>query len=329
MISSIKRILGPYKEKFHLWQCAIFDLKRFDKFYSSKYDSDLTCENLSAWILQDKHRVEKALTLPKPRLNFGEIAVTRLTQNLHKYLSEYGTGEEFFFGVGALRAYKEFHENNGVSVPHFFNPGILEAYFDDKESSRVGTLGNSDLNKLHADHYTHVFQEFCLERYSCRNYRPDLVSAEKFKKVMDLAIKAPSVCNRQHWRVRVFTGEEKNIVLKHQNGNLGFTENIPHVALIVSDLSAFYKANERNQPFVDGGIFAMNFIYALRAYGISSCALNWCNDIAVDKSFYSQGYLVDSETVVLAIAFGYESEVARLAKSPRKNVQEFYHYDAS
>ncbi|MEZ9708136.1 nitroreductase family protein [Vibrio breoganii] len=328
MISTIKRILGPYKEKFYLWQCAIFDLKRFNQFYSSKYDSDLTRENLSAWILQDKHRIEKALTLPKPRLKFGEIAVTRLIQNLNRYLAEFGTSEEFYFGIGALRAYKEFHKQSGVTIPNFFDVGELSEYFSDNMSARVGTIGNSELNKLHTKNYTDVFKEFCLERYSCRNYKPDLVSGEEFKKVMELAIKAPSVCNRQHWKVRVFTGEEKNRILKYQNGNIGFTENIPHVALVVSDLSAFYKANERNQPFVDGGIFAMNFIYALRAYDISSCALNWCNDVFVDKDFYKQGYLRNSETVVLAVAFGYESEDARLAKSPRKNVQEFYHYDA-
>ncbi|MCK8078710.1 nitroreductase family protein [Vibrio sp. 1CM2L] len=327
MISSIKRILGPYREKLRAWQCAVFDLKRFDKFYSSKYDLDLNHDNLSAWILQDKHRVEKALTLPEPRLNFGEVAITRLIGNLNLLLMRHGTNEEFFFGIGALRAYKEFHENSGVMVPSFFNVGGLERYFSSNDSSRVGTINSSDLRKAHKNHYTNVFKEFCLERYSCRNYKPDLISTEEFEKVMELAIKAPSVCNRQHWKVRVFTGEEKNTVLKFQNGNLGFTENIPHVALIVSDLSAFYKANERNQPFVDGGIFAMNFIYALRAYDISSCALNWCNDVSVDKMFYALDYVDDSETVVLAIAFGYESEKARLAKSPRKNVKEFYCYE--
>ncbi|WP_219584364.1 nitroreductase family protein, partial [Vibrio parahaemolyticus] len=45
-------------------------------------------------------------------------------------------------------------------------------------------------------------------RVSCREFTTEKVSEEKVKGAIELALKTPSVCNRQLWKVRYFEGED-------------------------------------------------------------------------------------------------------------------------
>ncbi len=89
------------------------------------------------------------------------------------------------------------------------------------------------------------------------------------------------------------------------------------IAVISSDLSAFYIADERNQPFLDCGMFAMNLMYAMNAAGLDSCALNWCLPSNKESKFMDLGLIPSNEVVSLVIAFGYRNSGCRKAKSPR------------
>lgn len=48
-----------------------------------------------------------------------------------------------------------------------------------------------------------------MERKSIRAFKPDPVSREKVKEVLDIAINAPSAINLQPWEFTVVMGEEK------------------------------------------------------------------------------------------------------------------------
>ena len=137
----------------------------------------------------------------------------------------------------------------------------------------------------------------------------------------------PSVCNRQHWRAHFYSGKQKNEILAFQNGNTGFTENIPYIAVVTSDLRAFYTADERNQSCVDGGLFSMNLMYAMQSVGLSSCALNWCNSFISDFKFKKLKYVEKHERIIMVIGFGYSNDSGYYAKSPRLPVESFYNIE--
>ena len=87
-------------------------------------------------------------------------------------------------------------------------------------------------------------------------------------------MKAPSACNRQSCKVYFYkdknVNEELGIIIA---GNTGFDWEVQKYIVVTSDISAFYDPFERNQVYVDGGIFTMALVEALHYYGIASCIL--------------------------------------------------------
>lgn len=307
---------------------SFYDYLFFKKHYTKNSRMAEGKEKLEAWILQDKHRIEKAFTLPETRFCFGKEVIPRLISVLNRYKQSYGCSQVYYIGIGALKAYSEFHYNKGVELPDFYleNISLLDESDMEHELCNLAGYGRK-ISQGESKTENNRLSYFIKERRSCRNFditRNSEINAELLEKITALSIYAPSVCNRQHWRIHFFSGDKKNIVLKYQNGNAGFQQNIPFIAVVTSDIRAFYSADERNQPFTDGGIFAMNVMYAMQEFGLSSCPLNWCNSAIVDKKFRKLGFIPKNEAIVLVIAFGFSSEDAIYAKSPRLSVDNFY-----
>ena len=320
----MKKILGKIGRFFNLELNCLYDYIRFKKYYSSDSDTSKNKKNLEAWILQDKHRIEKGLSLPYPRYFFGELVLKRLFGHLCDYNKQWGKDRVYYIGLGAFKAYEEFHKNGQKELPDFFIKIKSTIEAEDFLEPTCELVGLGDI-VISDGKFIDFFEEFSLSRHSCRNYDTNKkITPDLIKKIMKLTIKAPSVYNRQHWQAHFFSGDMKNEILSFQNGNVGFTENIPYIAVITSDLGYFYTAHERNQPFVDGGIFSMNLMYAMHSYGIASCALNWCNSFHSDQSFLNKKYIKKSETVVMLLAFGYPNKSGSFAKSPRMDVSRFY-----
>lgn len=302
---------------FDLEILFLYDYLRFKKYYSTESKKNKDIEQLKAWILMDKHKVEKALSLPEVRHNFGLDLIKRLDSNLDKYRGLSSEDDCYKLGVGAIKAYKEFHENSNVKavVLNEINMSKYEEAMLDTITENVGVRVAPEYN---IDDFN--FDKFAKSRFSCRNYRQEEVPRSIIDKAVMSAIKTPSVCNRQHWKCHVFSGKKKDSILKLQTGNNGFTDVIPHVAVITSNLKSFYLPSERYQQYIDGGMFAMSFIYALHANGVQSCALNWSAYIMADVKIHE--IIPENESVIMVVAFGYAAESALVAKSPRKNIND-------
>lgn len=310
-------------KKVQLEMNFFHDYYLFKKYYTSETKNKENKDSLKSWILQDKHRIEKAFSLPIPRPGFGEMVLKRLSENLLKYRNENNKDYVYYIGVGAFKAYEKFHLESKLELPEFYQPFKI-IFQDDYTNEFCDLVG---YHKKERKENVFTFESFSSSRESCRNFDQEKskgITEDLIFSIIDNAKNAPSVCNRQHWHVHVFSGEKKNTVLQYQNGNAGFTDNIPYLALITSDLSAFYTVDERNQPFIDGGMFAMNFMYSLQAKGLSSCALNWCTSFYYDKKFTKLNYIPERQRVIVAIAFGIESDEYRVANSPRLETSSLY-----
>ncbi|AJR09501.1 hypothetical protein C9J03_02405 [Photobacterium gaetbulicola] len=318
----MKKFAKYLLEKSLLELNFISDYISFKKYYSKSSVKNKDKKQLEAWILQDKHRIEKALSLPEPKTGFGQDVVPRLCENLKLWSSNYTKEDVYYFGIGALSAYVEFHRVKAIALSEKIQFSLREIDEQDFQNEKISAAGVLPYPQINTD-FSDFFDDFSKTRHSCRNFSNQLITHDDILEVINQSIRAPSVCNRQHWKVHIFSGDKKEKVLSFQNGNRGFNENIPYVALITSDLKAFYSANERNQAFTDGGIFAMNFIYSLHSKGISSCALNWCNSFVVEHKFKKESFIPLNEKVIVAIAFGYPKDDALYAKSPRKDHKEF------
>lgn len=299
------------EEYCNLFAHFVYDFKKFQRNYSyiRKYKDQ---KALSYWILQDAHRVEKALSLPETRLGFGEWAISRLISYLVQYAKRFGKDDVYYVGIGALKAYEDFHQGK---LPDFFVRLFPAEFEQDLLSDKCELSGTAPVSQPLVEP---TFAELASNRHSCRNFDTKReVPAELLAKIVPIVMRTPSVCNRQHWRLHVLTGEAKRKFLSLQNGNNGFTDNIPYIAVVTSDMKAFYTAEERTQAYTDGGMFAMSLIYAFESSGIKSCPLNWCVSPEKDQAMYQFGIVPNNETVIMLIAFGYGNDKGEYAKSPR------------
>jgi hypothetical protein len=126
------------------------------------------------------------------------------------------------------------------------------------------------------------------------------------------------VCNRQSWRVHVFSeAADKAMILRHQNGNLGFGHLADRVLLVTADMRTFVSSGERNQAFLDGGLFSMSLLYALQARGIATCPLNLSISFQVDRRLRKAARIPGWETPLMMIAVGYPPDRLNVAASAR------------
>ncbi|WP_431623719.1 hypothetical protein, partial [Enterobacter cloacae] len=67
----INKIKGKVVSLIGLEMNVIYDYLKFKKYYTKASQAANDKQKLQSWILQDKHRIEKAFTLPEPRPGFG------------------------------------------------------------------------------------------------------------------------------------------------------------------------------------------------------------------------------------------------------------------
>lgn len=315
------RKLGGIRQWLELIQIYVYDFRRFSRFYVNASSKKTGKEELQGWILQDKHRIEKGISLPNVRPNFGRAVLERLFKHLKMYRSGYEKDKVYFWGIGAFLAYYEFHRSKNMPLETWFLKMFRNLDNDDIEHPLSQEVGLSPLAESEIS--PESFKGFCYSRSSARSFNVEKsISKEKLRSIVTIALKTPSVCNRQHWKVHIVSGELKKKVLRLQNGNAGFGNDAPQVAIITSSLKAFYLPSERAQAYTDGGLFSMSFILACHAYGLASCALNWSASLIQDKEIRKLNVVEDDETIIMLIALGYAKDNSMVAKSPRKSVDE-------
>lgn len=311
-----------------------YDFERFYKFSTSQKGFNLSPEllnkyshlsqcNLKALITKDYHRIEKGLALKEPRLGFGEKTVKNLIAGVTKYQELYGSDELVQISLNTLLAYCEFHQQENYEISQIYEMVIpLKNKMNHEKMITEGgtkTIKKEEIwNNAKQDMTT-----FFNSRHSIRNFSDEEVDLELIKQAVEMAQKTPSVCNRQSSKVYVFSKEEdKQKVLSYQNGNRGFGEQASKVLIVTSELQNFTSVGERNQCWIDGGMYAMSLVYALHSLGVGTCCLNWSVEYHVDQQLRKAAEISDSEAVIMMIAVGHLPDQLKVAQSPRKKVKE-------
>jgi nitroreductase len=159
---------------------------------------------------------------------------------------------------------------------------------------------------------------FFATRHSIRGFAERHVTWDELAEAVDVAQRTPSVCNRQSWRVHAFErGPKADAVLACQNGNNGWGQTASHVLILTVDLRTFVYLGERNQPWIDGGMFAMSLVYAFHAAGIGTCCLNWSVESTADRRLRAVADIPGWEAVVMMLAVGHLPDVVRVTQSQR------------
>lgn len=306
-----------------LRQNYAYDRRRFGRFSSASTILNRRVQ-MQSWINGDYHKIEKALALRSPRPGFGTAVVSRLVENLETYLNQYGIDNICAIAINVLSEYVQFNASMGLEDLTLV--GKLEEFRSVQRSAcnnlkRGGTIQirrEEVLKKSCID-----LEEFFESRHSIRQFSDCPVPRGVVESAVRLALGTPSVCNRQSWKVYAFSSPVLlDKVIKCQKGNAGFGEQIQTILVVTSNTETFFSIGERNQCWIDGGMFSMSLVYALHSLGLGSICLNWSVEKDRDEELHRVASIPDAEAIIMMIGIGFLPDMLRVAQSTRKQVDE-------
>lgn len=280
----------------------------------------------SAELLFQYHKLEKGLCMPGAPRFFGYDPATATMDILDRWrLADYPVESRIYRGaLATLHAYRKRLEAtpppNGARLLQRLD--TLVASHPDVAAD-VATPMSADAVSQSIQLSPQAFDSLMTARRSVRNFEPRAVDRDVIASAVSTAQLAPSACNRQPWRVHVFSDRlQIDTLLKLQNGNRGFGHTAPVLLIICAEAACFFDASERNETYVDGGLFAMALLLALQARGLSSCCLNWCVEPAEDAAAHQQAKLSASERIVMFMVVGHAAPDALVPRSPRRPLDD-------
>lgn len=331
-VKSMRRRLGGYKRflfrqmDWGLPRIAfgmsdyLYDMRRFVA-HSSTMRSKLDERQLAAVITKEYHRIEKGLALPEPRLGFARDRMSSLFAKVADYETRFGPAVATRGARSALESYIAYHAALGINFSE------LEAHRIDASNIDNIPAGTINITRDEIVASTSIpYRQFVQSRFSVRNYTGEPVTEEEISEAVQLASRAPRVCNRGTTKVyAAYDRELKTRILSYQNGNVGFGHLAGAVLIITSDLRGFTDFGERNQCWVDGGLFTMSLVHALHAQALGTCLLNWSVSSSRDRRMRRAIGIPDSDAVITLMAVGRLPEQFKVAISPRYPVESMLH----
>lgn len=258
-------------------------------------------ESLTSRITIAYHGLEKGASFPNPRRPYGAARRAELEQLLQLSSADRGLRETASHARVAIEALDTFNASGVIS-------DIVTPLSDWAGQTWDGP----------------EIERFVNSRHSVRNFDPNRrLEVDLLERVVRLAGKTPSVCNRRSYRAHYYDDRgDIDRALSFQNGNNGFGHTVPGLIVVTQRRSAFVGAGERNQRWVDGGLFAMTLVWLLHAHGVGSCFLNWSQTNAQSDKLRKVAGIDRSEDIVVMVAVGYPANDHRVARSPQRPLED-------
>jgi len=316
---ALKKLL----QKIRLRYLARQDVARFSRTAPlSAFDGGY--EQVTSRIMYNVHALEKGLARTSDlRLGFGKKALANLNDAMSLYRARCYDTSSFAYVEGRSIIYRhlERHAADGHEVAFLAEVLDPELLGPSTEYTAAGTKIIKKVDKQ--ANAARSFYEIAQGRSSIREFSGETVDTEKVMKALRNAEKTPSVCNRQGWRV--YWVEDKDLareVLKHQRG-FGYPK-MPEVLLAITVSNTTYLSPvERNQGFVDGGLFAMSVMYGLEYEGLAAVPLNACMYAKDQKAVRALLDIDDSDVIIMFMAIGAFPDESVVPISDRKSADTF------
>lgn len=297
------------------------DLEKYIK-YSQFYSKQKDKRHFQADLIFNYHKIEKGLSMPNPRVGFGEASVNHLIVLLKEYIKKFGWDDISLVTLKTIENYHLFNKKNNYKMDGLEeNLNVLHQSIPNNYVTKDG--GAIEVTKEELDKSDFDFKDFAYARYSIRNFAEGEVNLNLIQEAVKIAQKTPSVCNRQTAKVYVYDRKENiSKLLRYQNGNRGFGHLANKILIVTSDLRDFRGTIERNQCYIDGGMFSMSLIYALHSLGVGTCPLNLSVTNDTENKLKQVAKIGKSEVLIMMIAVGRIPDKLMVAASPRKKLED-------
>lgn len=292
-----------------------YDMNRFLR-YSSSSDINPNPAALAAFLTSASHSLEKGLTMEVPRAGFGQSKIPAIFAAIDE-LERTGNDTIVTRGArGCIRDYVHFHDHRNLPLPVHLE-ARLRAYATAHGASDLPGGSHTLTRRDVVDATDFDYDHFIGTRRSVRHFTGGPVSPQDIQTAVTRALRSPRVCNRESRRVyAAYDPALRDHVLRFHHGNRGFGHRLGAVLVVTVDLREFDMIGERNQGWIDGGLFAMSLMYALHAARLGTCPLNWSEDCEHDQAFRDNFNIPDYEVIITLIGVGHIPDSIEVAASP-------------
>lgn len=296
----VRRLLRNYASQARSLREFLRDGLRYRQFSTPTGDLNfdaLSPVNRECQITKEYHRIEKGLALESPRRPFGAEPRMRL--------------ELLLSGRTATEAHEMRAAEALIALEEWNDKGLV-----DDQLAPPGSQWDPSEEEMR------TFHRFFESRRSVRTFAPRPVDVAAVAEAVMDAGRTPSVCNRQPWRAHLYEAGRAQEVLQLHNGSAAFAKSVPSILVVTARTGMFSGTGERNQRWVDGGMFAMTLVWALHARGLATCFLNWSRDNDSTRKLREVSEIPADEDVIVIIAVGHPAPSHRVARSPRRDIAD-------
>ena len=291
-------------------------------------------KHLEYYILIEAHRVEKGLSLPKPKLFFGRELFKNLSSMIYS-LQKISTIDtmEVKKAHNALNSYLDMHKeitdtSNKEQILFLNSLNDLNQFIINntkfiKPSSALKVTNQNLLTDLD-------FRKKLTNRSSSRRFSKVIIKKNIIERIVEVAQKAPSQCNRQTTRAHLIQNKENiNNILSIQGGTAGYKEFISNLFIVSGDLGGWQGPQQRNQVYVDGALFSMMLMLGIQSENLVSCSLNLAIKNVDEEIIKILASIPKSERLIMLVAFGEAENSSKniVASSPRRKLKEVFSFD--
>lgn len=333
----IKTILRPFYvwffnfsqtrlgKKWYLISNFYNDYQLYKKYATAFSKKDL--KNKEADLILNYHSLEKGMLFKKMKPGFAKYRIL----NLHKILKDQDIiknvhRSQIKVGYQVICKYYELHQAKNLDISDFytetqyeFYKSVLQKNYDDCFSG----IYSWSKNDFYHDVQSKSFADFAKSRQSIRDFTGEKISHERIKNAIEIANTAPSVCNRQASNVYLIEDKTKiDEILKVQGGLTGYTDNVNQLLIVTNDRKFYYTVGERNQFYIDGGLYLMNLLYALHYLQIANCPANWGKTKKDENKLKPWIDIPESEKIICLIPIGEATESFNTTLSKRRPIEE-------
>ena len=249
------------------------------------------------------HALEKGLSFSEKKAEFGREKAQALVRILRTHIEKYGLNDRVYVALSILNVYLA--DSHSTGQPEIRNEilTLIESYSSKMDFCHGGAkhVEIPDFNLSYEQ-----LLAFFESRISVRDYADTPITDTEIEGAKRIAMTTPSACNRQASRVYTIRNKETMMRLfALQGGDQGWCNHAAAVFIVTTDLSFFGGYYERNQVYIDGGLFAMNFMMGLHAQKIASCYKMYLRNPQMDRDVKRLCGISESEIPIVLILAGH------------------------
>lgn len=296
-------IKGKIVVLYYCLKRTVSDINQLTKGQKSNYE-----------LLQLSHRIEKGLLISKPKPLWGWEKAYRINKLLQINNDKFSSRT----AKAVLSAYLNSKEHSSfLEDREKWSEFIKKTTFTPIESPKNGGIIEVEKTCFSTEEINAIEKLF-YTRHSCREFSEEPVPAEVINHAIQMALRCPSACNRQPFKVYVV---EPFVLEKELGKKLQYKAN--KILFITGDVRAF-TSGELLDWLISPTIFASYLTLSLHSLGIGSCVVR--KDLVKNSEYNcvvaNMIEITESERIVLEINIGYYKSAFLCPKSNRLEVSD-------